>query len=398
MPNHLQRLQLKSNPFEPAATGVPPLHTLALPADLKTKTLNLLDAHQGGSSVRAIIIVGEYGVGKTCLLEWLHREVLPERNMESFYFDNPGVQFYDLANRLLRTIGSKNFAKFIWELAGSFVDATYQKNLFEEGFEKYAASVSRQRRQQQNITIPLQKALITAGVTSDAEIAYCLSRIVTETATKPYFEYRDFLPRTKGSIVSEGEEAPYFQAILKTMLVGQGPATAIAFLIDEFEEIGLQKRLTKRAAHDYLATLKRLVNLAQSEQIDFWIVLSMTPEAYETTKKLEPALTERFSDRILHVDPLTREDAYALMKLRLASVRSNGTKESVEPLYPFPEEMCFRPHTYSNPRHLVKSCFRAIGQSDSDTQLPFTKDYLHRIEEELYPSSAAATIKGQRND
>ncbi len=75
--------------------------------------------------------------------------------------------------------------------------------------------------------------------------------------------------------------------------------------IDEFEEIGLQKRLNRRAAHDYLVTLKRLVNLAQSEWVDFWIVLSMTPEADEITKDLEPDLYERIADRTLYVDPLT---------------------------------------------------------------------------------------------
>ncbi len=142
MPHHLQRLQLHSNPFEPAATGAPPLHALALPEGLKRKRINLLDVHQGGSGVKAIVIVGEYGMRKTCLLEWLHRKVLPEHNITSFYFDNPGVQFYDLANRLLRTIGRKNFAKFIWELGGSFVDVAYQQNLFERSFEEYITASS----------------------------------------------------------------------------------------------------------------------------------------------------------------------------------------------------------------------------------------------------------------
>ena len=111
---------------------------------------------------------------------------------------------------------------------------------------------------------PLQEAIISADVTTNEQIAYCLARIVTETPKKPYFEYRDFIPRQSGNVVAEEEEAPYFSAILKTISKGMN-AKAIVFLIDEFEEIGLQKRLTKRAAHDYLATLKRLINLAQSE-------------------------------------------------------------------------------------------------------------------------------------
>ena len=395
MPVDLQRLQLNSNPFEPSASGAPPLEALVLPDGMKTKLLSLLDVHQGGMGVKAIIIVGEYGGGKTCLLEWLHREILPERKIKSFYFDNPGVRFYDLANSLLRTIGRKNFAKIIWELAGSFLETSYQRNLFEGGFEEYIASAYRKREQLQNVTIPLQNALNEAGITSDEQIAFCLSRIVTEAGNRPYFEYRDFLPHIKGSIVSEGEEAPYFQAILKTILAGKGTANAIAFLIDEFEEIGLFRRLNKRAAHDYLATLKRLINLAQSQQVDFWIVLSMTPEAYDTTKTLEPALFERFSDRALHVDPLSRRDACKLIRSRIASVRPKETQEFNGELFPFPEEIVFRPPTYSNPRKLVKTCFRAVGHSDKDTPLPFSIDYLRQMEEDLYPS--VLTTKGQTN-
>ena len=361
--------------------------SLSLPGTLEMDVQNLLDVHQSGEGVKAIVIVGEYGTGKTCLLRWLHEDVLPGRQITPFYFDNPGVHFYDLANMLLRTIGRKNFAKFIWELAGSYVAVPYQRNLFQEGFEEFLFDAFRPRRHQPDMTGPLQEAILSAEVTADEQIAHCLARIVTDTVKKPYFEYRDFIPRQKGSIVPEGEEAPYFRAILKTISRGTS-ARAIAFLIDEFEEIGLQKRLTKRAAYDYLATLKRLINLAQSEQIDFWIVLSMTPDAYETTEELEPALVARIAHRTLHIKPLTHEDALALVKSRIAAARSGEMGESMGELFPFPDDIPFYPRTYSNPRRLIKVCFRALGQADADVQLPFTEDYLHKIEEELYPSLA----------
>ena len=385
IPDILQKLRLDSNPFEPSATGAPLLGELSPPNELGEKTMGLLDVHQTGQGVKAIVIVGEYGTGKTCLLQWLHSEIFPDRQIKSFYFDNPGVQFYDLANTLLRTIGRKDFAKFIWELAGSHVTIPSQGNLFKEGFEEYLSNSFRSGRQQ-DMTIPLQEAIINADVTTDEQIAYCLARIVTDFVKKPYFEYRDFVPRQKGSMVPEEEEAPYFRAILKTISQGT-TAKSIAFLIDEFEEIGLQKRLTKRAAHDYLATLKRLINLAQSEQINFWVVLSMTPDAYEITKEFEPSLIERISDQILSIELLTSAEALVLMRSRIAAARSEETNGSMGDLFPFPDDIVFRPNIYSNPRRLVKTCFRAIAQAGPDVQLPFTKDYLHRIEEELYPSS-----------
>ena len=341
--------------------------------------------------MKAIVINGEYGSGKTCLLQWLHRDILPKRQIRSFYFDNPGVQFYDLANMLLRTIGRKDFAKFIWELAGSYVAVPYLRSLFQEGFEGYLSDAFRHRTQL-DMTKPLQDAILNAQVTTDEEIAHCLARIVTETIKQPYFEYRDFVPRSRSSVVPEGEEAPYFGAILKTILQGTG-AKAIAFLIDEFEEIGLQKRLSKRAAHGYLATLKRLINLAENAQFNFWIVLSMTPDAYQTTEKLEPSLVARIADRKFDLKPLTPKDAFALMKSRIDATRSGETDESMGALFPFPDGILFHPSTYSNPRRLIKVCFRALGQADAEVQLPFTEDYLHAIEKELYPIDSNRNAK-----
>ena len=393
MSNILKKLRLEFNPFEPAATGAPLQAKLSPPTELESRMKELLDLHQTGSGVKALVIVGEYGTGKTCLLQWLHSEILPSRQIKSYYFDNPGVQFYDLANALLRSIGRKDFAKFIWELVSPHVSFAYQGDLFRKSFEEYLSVIAGSRRQQ-NITSPLQDAIRKAEITPDEEIAHCLARIVTEIVKKPYFEYRDFIPRQSGSMVPEGEEARYFRAILKTISQGMG-AKAIAFLIDEFEEIGLQKRLTRRAAHDYLATLKRLINLAQSEQVDFWIVMSMTPDAYDTTINLDPALGERFSgpseqEQVLRIEPLGRNDALNLMQLRINAARVKEMDKSTENLFPFPDDIVFRPNTYSNPRRLVKTCFRAIAQADADVQLPFTEGYLHKIEDELYPDSTTS--------
>ena len=380
MSSILPKLGLEFNPFEPAAAGAPLASGLTPPDGLQQRVIQLLDGHQKGLGVKPIVVLGEYGTGKTCLLRWLHENVLPERRIKSFYFDNPGVQFYSLANTLLRTIGRKDFAKFIWELAGPKAP-DYQRSLFREGFEEYLSSL---RRRQQDVTIPLQRAIVAAGLAEDDEIANCLARIVTDATKKPYFEYRDFLPRQHGSLVADSEEARYFRSILKVLSRGMN-AEAVAFLIDEFEEIGLQKRLTRREAHDYLATLKRLINLAQNPGVDFWIVLSMTRDAYDTTRKIETALGQRFSEQLVEIEPLGLDDAAALMESRLHAARRPTTGKTGGCLFPFPDDIVFRKETYSSPRRLVKTCFYAIADANDQTVLPFSPDYLRTFEERLYP-------------
>ena len=383
MPSMLHKFGLEFNPFEPSAAGPPLKGPLSPPTDIAEQTHKILDAHQTGDGTKALIVTGEYGTGKTCLLRWLHTDVLPDRRIKSFYFDNPGVQFYDLANALLRTIGRKDFAKFIWELAGPLVSGPYNLDLFQSGFEAYVTAQS--KRRQPDLTQPLQKAILEAGIATDEEIAHCLARIVTDAVRKPYFEYRDFVPRQQGSLVPETEEAPYFRAILKTISKGTN-AQAIAFLIDEFEEIGLQKRLTRRASHDYLATLKRLINLSESPDLEFLIVLSMTPDSYQTTVEMNPALAERFANRI-SIEDLSRQGAAALIRARLSAARSDSANRANASLSPFPDDINFRPVTYSNPRRLVKTCFYAISDATDTTPVPFSDSYLQSIEEKYYPTS-----------
>ena len=102
MADVLQEMRLAFNPFEPTATGAPLRSPLAPPAKLEREVLELLDAHQDKLGAKVLLVVGEYGSGKTCLLQWLHRTILGPRGIKSFLFHDPGVHFYGLADTLLR--------------------------------------------------------------------------------------------------------------------------------------------------------------------------------------------------------------------------------------------------------------------------------------------------------
>lgn len=109
MPHLPRALKLTHNPFESAATG-PPLSgaPLFIPDTTRREAEGVVQTPLG-TGVKALVVVGEYGSGKSCLLQWLHKEVFPKRRIRSFHFDNPRVQFHDLANHLLRTIGRKDY-------------------------------------------------------------------------------------------------------------------------------------------------------------------------------------------------------------------------------------------------------------------------------------------------
>jgi len=384
---YLHRLGLEYNPFEPAASGAPVRSELWLPDSWRQQVEHLLTTLESSSGTKALAIEGEYGSGKTYLLRWLEQEAFPARRIRSFYFDNPGVQFYDLANHLLRQIGRYELAKTLWEYSKPQI-ASFQPLLLREkdDFVTWLTAVKRQKRQDEAKNA-LARAILKHDITTDEEIAHRLAMMTIHTIDKPFFEYRDFVAGRKDALVAENEEARYFSAIIR-MLRLTGSVQGIAFLLDEFEEVSLQKRLSRKQAHDYLATLKRLLNVASRE--DFWLVISMTPQAADISQQLETSLWERFTGQgqyQFRIPELSENEATELLHFRLATAQVNPADTSR--LWPFSDGVVasLRPTTYSSPRRLIKVGFYALAEACQQEQLelPLSSTFLQEIENKVYP-------------
>ena len=383
--SQLERFGLEFNPFDPVASGPPVSGPLLAPVSVEQELRARLGAQRDTAGAKLTVIVGEYGSGKTYCLRWLEEAVFPALNVRPFYFQDPGVRFYDLADSWLRMIGRKNLAKTLWELIHTKAPGQ-QQDFFLSGYQSYALRV-RTMADAKRLALPLVDLFVTSGITNDEEIAKCLARIVVETPLKPNFEYRDFIVRSPSTLVAERQEPRYFEALLKALSVGS-ESRGVAFLLDEFEEIGLTDRTRRGAARHYVTTLKRLIDLARRDSTELWVVLAMTPEAFRQTETDVPGFTDRMASSGAHItlEAQTRDQAEQLMRARLQSARGETVVNARDDLFPFQSDIgCFGERVLSSPRCLVQTCSVAISEATAQTSAPFEAAYLEAIVERLYP-------------
>lgn len=394
----LKKFGLLRNPFPPAAAGIDTERELYLSKTWRDKIDNYFNLINSGEGPKAFPVIGQYGSGKTVLLKTYLKEFFESKRITAFYFENPGVEFYDLANTLMRNMGRYEFSKALWERCKEYIPKGPQATLFPVSYSEWLATLKtkaeRERKANEIQSIIREKLKIT----EDEEVAYKLALIIVETASKPYFEYRDFIAGTKVSLVAEKEEARYFKAIVRAITETYG-VEGVAFLIDEFEEVAIPKRMPTRKSHEYLATLRRLIDFSETENL--WIVLSMTPEGADTTTKLNPGLWQRFtrSDQYrLDLDPLSPQESKELLIWWLDRARvSDRYKQKT---FPFPEEIekVLKRGELRLPRSLVRIGFFALSKAEEkEIEPPFSLKYIEEIINDLYPQEKKDT-RGARDE
>ena len=352
----LAYLGLKYNPFPPAATGVAFSEETWIPESWSQEINNILELFSTGEGAKATTIVGTYGSGKTFVLRWMMEHAFRARRIQPYFFDNPGLAFYDLANQLLRQVGRYELAKAVWELLSKPGSTSgLRVRLIELTFVDWLSLLDNPSKKDE-AQRQLADALFEESITKDAEVAFRFARLIVDTRERPYYTFRDFVPRSPSALVPEREEAGYFTALIR-ILQRVFAADGIAFLIDEFEDIALGKRLALRQRSEYTATLRRLLDTADEE--DFWVALSMTPEGLEQTRTLEPSLLERFSAEF-RIKELSDKESVELIQHRLAQAR---TMDEPSGLWPFEEDaiVALQPTNRSSPRKLIRIFWQSLA-------------------------------------
>jgi hypothetical protein len=325
---------LNRNPFPPAAAGVPPtgIDEQSWPDDLVRSAETCLQYLADSSGSKAILVIGEYGSGKTSFLHTVLKPKLEARKILSFYFENPGTQLYDLANTVMRTVGRYEFAKALWEFLSMDLKS-HRTTLFSETFSTYLQRLSASTSERRVEEARLQKALRSSGMIDDEEIAMRFSELVVETSVKPFFEYRDFLVGTKGTLVAEKQEPRYFKTLLRLLGRMYSP-DGIAFVIDEFEDVAIGHRMNRSKSYEYLATLRSLLDMSQDENL--WLVTAMTPDAQTQTLLMAPALMQRFAPEAqIKLEPWPLPDCRRLTEYWIKRERVEGFTR--DPIFPFDE-------------------------------------------------------------
>ena len=384
------KYRLSRNPFPPAASGIDVKRDLYIPPKLEEKIGEYYETLRHGEGAKAFPIVGEYGSGKTALLEGYLKDFFENKRIKTIYFENPGVKFYDLANTLLRSLGRYEFSKALWERCKEYLAERGQKLLFSMSFVHMLSTLKtradKENKARELLTVLQDKLKLT----DDEEVAYKLGLMIVETSSKPYFSYRDFVAGTKGALVAEKEESKYFKAVIKA-IIETHDVEGVAFLIDEFEEIAFPKRMTRKQTYEYLATLRSLIEISEKENL--WIIPTMTQEAVEETRKMNVALWQRFThqekETILTLEPLTVEESKKLIKWWLNRARDeDDLKEYRDSLFPFPEDIekvLERPDVRL-PRPLVRIGFFTLARAEEEKiEAPIPIDFIEKIINELYP-------------
>jgi hypothetical protein len=397
-----ENYNLRRNPFPPAASGIGFTGDIYLPKKWSSKVddfYNLLSTAQGP---KAFPIIGDYGSGKTALIRGYLINFFEQKRIKAFYFENPGEEFYDLANDLFRDLGRYEFSKSLWERCKEFIDQKGQLSLFPQSFSDMLNQL-KTRQDKENKIRQIQGIIKNnLNITSDEEIAYKLASIVIDTGTKPYFEYRDFVAGKRNALVAENEEVKYFHALIKAILIVYD-AEGVAFLIDEFEDVAISKRMTRKKSYDYLATMRHLLDLSQNE--NFWLIMAMTPEAAEDTREMNPALWQRFTHgekTRLELNPLTSDECKDLIAWWLDKDRLDSKSGLKNKIFPFQEDLFIFLENNPNlrlPRQIVKICFLIVAKAiDQKIPPPIPKEFALNAIKSYYLSEIKSDPTWFNND
>lgn len=384
---------LRFNPFPVTGIGgtgdepvIPPLDD-----SVTRQVREFLRAALSSHSFTGMVVTGDFGFGKTHLLRWIERVVNTSTArvnggaVRAYYVSNPGIRPMEVLMAVTRAIGQEEFRKMIWTVVAADLRARLDAGGLQSVHDALTAGSSQslfspQDDQLRELMQPdvldslgkfyqlytsftlSERALrehvwrALATVTDNLDVVRALTSVLLDDDLQAFSSWVSLIS-VDGRQQLRVPQPDYFAAILE-IVKRNGIATAF-LLIDEFEDaVGM--RLTSRAQAEYLATLRLLID-AHVE--DFSLVIALAPQAWEKTKDIYPAFTDRMNNRVVNLRPLDVARATELVRRYLRTARDQRVEDGAsDGLAPFTTEAVneLAKLTGGNTRAFVSACYRVL--------------------------------------
>jgi type II secretory pathway predicted ATPase ExeA len=307
-----------------------------------------------------LLVLGEYGSGKSHVLHYVRKLIATNPLFDSralcFLIQNPSVAPEDILLSLLREVKLSVIQDVIFAPIADALKTKYQddirsflshytnfnsqRNLFSGdhstlwksvdisnlGYREFILLLKETGLElNHNLLHDFARDALTSRVRFDAAaIADDLIQLIAGDEAKSQQSWETFLSsRLMSSRKSSIGIEYYLQAFLA--LFGSTGVRHVYLLVDELEDLQTQ-RLTTKAASEYLATLRRMINHNYAR---FSFVLACTGDAWKRLTALYPAIEDRFPLRIsLQRAP---EETKNVVKRYLQTARHGKTRNDWAP-------------------------------------------------------------------
>jgi len=410
---------LQSNPF-PLGGNYPEgyLDYTYLEEAHKRRIADFLFTTFERSEFNGLLILGEYGTGKSHLLHYIHNFVLEDPDQIyrgralAFLIGNPGLAPEDIMLKMLAEIGVGALRDLIFLPVRRRLSSEYGANLMS--FLEKFTTFKRQQHFSSNLsdgsayTPDWYQSLLNTGYREFVDALKTQSIQLDTSAMLEYAKRVLFEEVTEDPIIidsfsslvfSRSAEAKSWEAFLlkgfsrkRTRLVGieyyleailrlfeiMGVAH-VYLLVDELEDLRTS-RLTRTAATEYLAALRRMI---QHNYRRFSFVLASARDAWDELKFNYPAIDDRFPETMRIDLARNSQQIKRVLVHYLAQARAEKSDESEDLWYPFTEELI--DHVIDSRgrllRHVLTECRRLLDDAvNSNVSPPLTLESLAQFE------------------
>lgn len=307
-------LGLNFNPFPPTGitgSGVFPSGFYLVPSH-HDQLSEFVRRSLGENDFCGLVILGEYGAGKTALLKYFEGQVSRAQGqghpVAAYYVSNPGTSFADVLQSMVRAIGRDVLQKYAWAFFlvqlkegvkenNTFLEEIGLVQLPTEGLTQIADGHEFWRQFHDGLKV--EPKTISHAVTSvmreklpDDALAEELAALMLgdrSTASQSWSRLIRPLPSTSSRKPAPGDRLDSLLMVLRANGINH-----VFLLIDEFEDVVFQ-RMTKRLRDDFTATLRLLIS---EHGHNFSIVFGSNLPGWSQMLRSDPGLSDRFNLKI----------------------------------------------------------------------------------------------------